>query len=298
MTLRLRLLLVLVGIVAVGLVVADVVTYASLRSYLFSQVDTQLQGEAVPRHPGGRQPDRALLPPCSRGHPPARACGPRCATRAATIDRQHRGLPAAAARACPRSCRASGQRRARFCSTPRAPAASTTVSYRVLAEPTTVEGTLVHGHRRHPARRPPPHARPAGPRRAARVGRCARGPRRAWRGGSCDAVCDPSTRWPPPPGPSPAGDLSRRVASTDERTEVGQLGQRPQRHAHAASRVPLRPAPRRRSAYGDSSPTPRTSCAPRSRRSAATPSSSTAARVTGPRTSPPRCATSAKRPTA
>src|SRR5579863_9459587 len=48
MTLRRRLLLVLVGIVAVGLVVADVATYASLRSYLFSQVDTQLQGEAVP----------------------------------------------------------------------------------------------------------------------------------------------------------------------------------------------------------------------------------------------------------
>jgi len=47
-TLRRRLLLVLVGIVAVGLVVADVATYASLRSYLFSQVDTQLQGEAAP----------------------------------------------------------------------------------------------------------------------------------------------------------------------------------------------------------------------------------------------------------
>jgi two-component system OmpR family sensor kinase len=48
MTLRLRLLLVLVGIVAVGLVVADVVTYTSLRSYLFSQVDQQLQAAPVP----------------------------------------------------------------------------------------------------------------------------------------------------------------------------------------------------------------------------------------------------------
>jgi two-component system, OmpR family, sensor kinase len=44
-TLRLRLLLVLVGIVAVGLLVADVATYASLRSYLFSQIDDQLQSE-------------------------------------------------------------------------------------------------------------------------------------------------------------------------------------------------------------------------------------------------------------
>ena len=48
MTLRLRLLLVLVGIVAAGLLVADVATYASLRSYLFSQVDTQLQSAVGP----------------------------------------------------------------------------------------------------------------------------------------------------------------------------------------------------------------------------------------------------------
>jgi len=47
-TLRLRLLLVLVGIVAVGLVVADVATYTSLRSYLFSQVDEQLQSDVDP----------------------------------------------------------------------------------------------------------------------------------------------------------------------------------------------------------------------------------------------------------
>lgn len=48
MTLRLRLLLVLVGIVAVGLVVADVVTFTSLRSYLYSQVDQQLQSAPSP----------------------------------------------------------------------------------------------------------------------------------------------------------------------------------------------------------------------------------------------------------
>jgi len=47
MTLRLRLLLVLVGIVAVGLVVASVVTYTSFRSYLLSQVDSQLQSTAA-----------------------------------------------------------------------------------------------------------------------------------------------------------------------------------------------------------------------------------------------------------
>jgi two-component system OmpR family sensor kinase len=47
-TLRLRLILVLVGIVAVGLLVADVVTYTSLRSYLYSQVDQQLQTASSP----------------------------------------------------------------------------------------------------------------------------------------------------------------------------------------------------------------------------------------------------------
>jgi two-component system OmpR family sensor kinase len=41
--LRTRLLLVLVGVVAVGLVVSDVVVYAQLRSFLYSRVDSELQ---------------------------------------------------------------------------------------------------------------------------------------------------------------------------------------------------------------------------------------------------------------
>jgi two-component system, OmpR family, sensor kinase len=48
LTLRLRLLIVLVGLVTVGLLVADVATYTSLRSYLYSQVDRQLQEDAAP----------------------------------------------------------------------------------------------------------------------------------------------------------------------------------------------------------------------------------------------------------
>ncbi len=43
MTLRVRLLLILVGIMAVGLVVSDVVEYSQLRSYLLAQVDPQLR---------------------------------------------------------------------------------------------------------------------------------------------------------------------------------------------------------------------------------------------------------------
>ena len=48
MTLRLRLLLVLVGIVAVGLVVSDVVTYTSLQSFLVARLDQQLQAAPEP----------------------------------------------------------------------------------------------------------------------------------------------------------------------------------------------------------------------------------------------------------
>ena len=43
MTLRLRLLLLLVGIVATGLLVSDLVTYTSIRSFLTTRVDQQLQ---------------------------------------------------------------------------------------------------------------------------------------------------------------------------------------------------------------------------------------------------------------
>jgi two-component system OmpR family sensor kinase len=48
MTLRLRMTLVLVAIVAVGLLAADVVTYTSLRSFLTSRVDTELTGSVNP----------------------------------------------------------------------------------------------------------------------------------------------------------------------------------------------------------------------------------------------------------
>ena len=47
MSLRLRLLLALVGLVAVGLLVADGATYVSLQSFLLQRVDQQL--EAAPQ---------------------------------------------------------------------------------------------------------------------------------------------------------------------------------------------------------------------------------------------------------
>ena len=48
MSLRLRLLLALVGLVAVGLLVADGVTYLSLQSFLLQRVDQQLEAAQVP----------------------------------------------------------------------------------------------------------------------------------------------------------------------------------------------------------------------------------------------------------
>ncbi len=48
MTLRLRLLLLLVGIVAAGLLISDVVTYNALHSFLVRRVDEQLDGAAFP----------------------------------------------------------------------------------------------------------------------------------------------------------------------------------------------------------------------------------------------------------
>jgi two-component system OmpR family sensor kinase len=60
LTLRLRLLLLLVVIVAAGLVISDVVTYTSLRSFLVTQVDNQLR---VATFPVGR----ALLPTSGSG---------------------------------------------------------------------------------------------------------------------------------------------------------------------------------------------------------------------------------------
>lgn len=48
MTLRLRLILSVVAIVAAGLLISDVATYKALRSFLITRVDQQLQGAAYP----------------------------------------------------------------------------------------------------------------------------------------------------------------------------------------------------------------------------------------------------------
>lgn len=66
MTLRARLLLVLVGVVAAGLVISDVVVYTQLRSFLESRLDPELASASYPV-------SRALL--CSEGLAPSVAGG-------------------------------------------------------------------------------------------------------------------------------------------------------------------------------------------------------------------------------
>jgi two-component system OmpR family sensor kinase len=80
MTLRLRLLLALVGLVAIALLVADAATYVSLRSFLFDRVDQQLEDAQYPiaralstgttgaGSPFGQDaPGRSQLPPGTYG---------------------------------------------------------------------------------------------------------------------------------------------------------------------------------------------------------------------------------------
>ena len=66
--------------------------------------------------------------------------------------------------------------------------------------------------------------------------------------------------------------LAERVPDVDPRTEVGQVGARAEPDAGPRRVGAWRPARTARSGCGSSSPTPATSCAPRSPRSAATPS--------------------------
>ena len=71
MTLRARLALVLVGVVAAGLFISDVVVYAQLRSFLVSRLDPELTSAAYPV-------SRALVCNGDLPRPPgARACSGR-----------------------------------------------------------------------------------------------------------------------------------------------------------------------------------------------------------------------------
>jgi two-component system, OmpR family, sensor kinase len=219
-TLRRRLLLVLVGIVAVGLVVADVATYASLRSYLFSQVDTQLQGEAVPvtqavvsqSEPFFRRSPGVIPPP---------GLWAQVRDQSGTIIGNTEGYPLPPP-SLPAQLPTTGATGSALFNASGS-SGGTTVSYRVLAEPTTVQGLSYTAIVAIPlddlhhtlGRLVLVELLVSG---AVIVGLGAL----AWwivrRG------LRPLEEMATTAGAIAAGDLSRRVASTDERTEVGQLG--------------------------------------------------------------------------
>ena len=94
------------------------------------------------------------------------------------------------------------------------------------------------------------------------------------------------------------GDLSHRVAHDRPAHRGRPAGHRAQPHARPARAGVRRARGVARTACGASSPTPRTSCARRWRRSAATPSCSAWARRASPRTSRRRCGASRRRPRA
>ena len=93
MTLRLRLLLLLVGIVAAGLVISDVATYNALRSFLTTRVDQQLRGGGLSRGPGPPLVVRPRAPGCR--HAPPAVEGRPGASRPFTLARRlsQRGRP-------------------------------------------------------------------------------------------------------------------------------------------------------------------------------------------------------------
>ena len=302
-TLRLRLLLVLVGIVAVGLVVADVATYASLRSYLFSQVDTQLQASGAGDRVGLRWPSRSCARRTvrCRSRPPGLWVQLRDQSGTVIGETNPSFYPLAARPPCPLQLPGSGIPRRAPVAVRRLKRAAVppTVSYRVLV-PSRLRWTA-------PSSAPAIVAIPLDDLHHT-LGRLlliellvsVGGARRARRPGLVDRAAQPA----PPRRDGRHGRGHRRrgpvsAGRDDRRAHRGRPArQRPQHHAHrdrgrlrGARRLGGAPAalPRRRLARvahaADVDPR-------------LLPSSSTAAHATGPRTSPPRCATSARRPTA
>jgi two-component system, OmpR family, sensor kinase len=225
-TLRLRLLLVLVGFATAGLVVADVATYAALRSYLFSQVDDQLQSEVLP---GTQYVICQAAPFCPRresGTIPPLGTWVQVRDQSGTIigftNPAYYPLPPPnLPSVLPQPSTSPGADAVLFDVT--GASATTTVSYRVLVETTVLQGIPYTGvvaiplnDVHHTLGRLLLIELAASGAVVVGLGALAwwivrRGLRPLDQMASTAAAIA-------------AGDLSRRVESTDERTEVGQLG--------------------------------------------------------------------------
>ena len=148
--------------------------------------------------------------------------------------------------------------------------------------------------RRRAAERDRRSAEPAPAARVARHRRGARGARPSSPGWSCASASCRSTGSGTPPGRSPAA-TSRTASSPPTRGRRSGASGSPSTRCSTGSRTRSAASARARIACGASWPTPRTSCARRWPRSAATPSCSAWARRARRRTSRRRCAGSRTR---
>ncbi len=182
------------------------------------------------------------------------------------------------ARSCPRACR-TGPRRSTIGDLPRA-------EHRPRRRD-------LRGRRRAAGRHEPdpaPAAARRGHRDRRRAARCSASSPGSW----CASACGRWTGWATPRRRSPAATSRTASSTTDPRTEVGRLGLALNRMLDRLEQA-FAEREASRSGCGDSSPTPRTSCARRWPRSAATRSCSAWARPASRRTSRRRCGGSRRR---
>ena len=296
LSLRTRLVLGVIVLAAVGLVVADVATYASLRSFLIDRTDATLDAAHV-------GVEHALFGSRGRGRTAAGAAASTRSTAAApgayiqvrTLDGTvvASGVGPAVLAAARRRRRRGCPRRSR-CPTPAGTAVTASRYFTVPAqsggEPLPrarldrAAGDATPPDRRDLAERRRQHAPPAAPDRAARDRGRARGARAARALGRPARPAAARARSSETAAAIAAGDLSRRVERADERTEVGRLGLALNAMLGQIERRSGR-ARRPSGSCAASSPTPRTSCGRRSRPCAPTPSCSRAAPTHGPTTS-------------
>ena len=232
-SLRVRLMLVTLAMVAVALFLAGWATHAALRSFLIDRVDRELTTAQLPQV-GRFGPDDGYAPSTGGGRPAAATTRPRDSARTPSAQirtrvgrgRGHHPREPRDRRDAPRH-----DRHGLLDGRPRAAAPGSTASCpcaRARPRSTACPPGLVplggSAGRRRPARGRQRHA-PAPP-----DDRAGRGGRSRWRPSPCSPLwlvrlgLRPLERIGTTADAIAGGDLSQRVADDDPRTEVGRLG--------------------------------------------------------------------------
>ena len=232
MTLRTRLLIVLVGIVLVGLLVSGIVTYKSLESFLVSRLDQQLVNSPAQASHALQECIRQDTPQCTTTEVPAVPSGTFGQLRVQGGQTYSAWFLLTSSSQPPQPNLPANV----TVSTPQDPTifdavSSSGLTYRVFAVAVEVGGDSPFGGDPAvvvvavPLTAVDQTLGPAASDRAARVrgrARRARSGRVVDRPGRAPPV---STRWPTTAGAIAAGDLTQRVPTGDTGTEVGRLGQ-------------------------------------------------------------------------